>query len=151
MISVYKLPYYKLMLETSETLNSPFEKKLTELRNKIKKRKNKRKSKKYWKWVGDYKLMKSIRLSWMYGNFSVEQSLKKQLEESYGTVDIKPFTISKYPIKDCNEIKQKEIEEIRGIRFSELTKFSRNEFAFVEPNNENIQFNIEQVAKKLKI
>ena len=46
MISVYELPYYRLMLETSETLNSPFEKKLTELRNKIKKRKKQKEIKK---------------------------------------------------------------------------------------------------------
>lgn len=101
MISVHELPYYRLMVEAVKTLNSPFEKKLKELRNKIKKRKNKRKSKKYRKWVGDYKLMKSIRLSWMYGG-PVKQPYLKQLEKSYGTVDIKPFTFSKYPIKDCD-------------------------------------------------
>lgn len=140
MISVYKLPYYRLMLETSKTLNSPFEKKLKELRNKIKKRKNKKKSKKYWKCVNEYKLMKHIRLSWMYGGHHVKQSYLKQLEKSYGTVEIKPFTCSKYPINT--------IEELRGIKFSELTKFSRNEFAFVKPNS-NL-FDIEQAEKELK-
>lgn len=65
----FKLPQvltYEMMLEGAKFENSPIRKKMRELRNRIKKRKNKKKSKSYYKWVDEYRTLKSFLIGMMY-------------------------------------------------------------------------------------